>query len=251
MSDKAFPVPPVVFNTPTLGRAACLGELYDLRSGKFLGVQLYPQDKVKEVETNIRHTELTVSLSTTLQQKATVIDINAQLSLDVLGGLVEVSGSASYLNDEKSNTNEYAYALALKMRLKEKRILFAEPELGRKVLDIVEKDYINTKLATHFVSSITYGSNYIVNLVARQTEITKEERIEGKLQASLDKLKGAICLEGSVDAKMKEEFKDMDVKFDLVVCASLRFATVSDLFVVRRSMAMLLWGKSRSLPRMS
>ena len=223
LKTKAMPgptgIPPVVFDTPTLGRAVRLGELYDQHSGKFLGVQLYPQSKVQEVVTDIRNTDLSVSLSTTHEEKASLLDINANLSLDVLSGLVKVSGSASYLRDEKSNTHEYAYALALKVRLSEKRILFAEDELGHNVLSVAQEDYITTNLATHFVSAIVYGGNFIVNLVAKQSEMSKEEKIEGKLQASFDKLKGAISLEGSVEAKIKGGFKDMNDKFDLVVCA--------------------------------
>lgn len=211
-------VAPTVLDIPILGRAVCLGELYDQRSGKFLGVQLYPHDKVQETVTDIRNTDLSVSLSTSHEEKASLLDINAQLSLEVLGGLVKVSGSASYLNDEKSNTHEYAYALALKMRLNEKRILFAEDEMGRKVLDVVKGDYISTNLATHFVSAIVYGGNYIVNLVAKQSELSKEEKVEGKLQAQFDQLKGAISLEGSVEAKIKGEFSNMNDKFDLTVC---------------------------------
>jgi len=211
-------VPPVVFDTPTLGRPVCLGELYDQRSNKFLGVQLYPQENIQEVVTDVSHTSLVLSLSSSHEQKSSLLDIKAELSLDILSGLVKVAGSASYISDVKSNSHEYAYALALKMRLNERRLLFAEDSLGRDVLALAEEDYIGKSLATHFVSSITYGGNYIVNMVANTSEFSKEEKIEGKLRMEFNKLKGAVSLEGSVEATIKGEFSAMNDKFDLVVC---------------------------------
>lgn len=69
------------------------------------------------------------------------------------------------------------------MQLDERRILLTEDELGRKVLEVAQEDYIAARLATHFVSAILFmGGNFIVNLVTRQPD--------------------AISLEGSVDAKM-------------------------------------------------
>lgn len=169
--------------------------------------------RIQEVVTDIRHTSLILSLSSSHEQKSSLLDINANLSLEVLGGLVKVSGSASYLNDAKSNSQQYAYALALKMRLNEKRLLFAEDYLGR---TLAQEDYKDP--ATHFASSITYGGNYIVNMAARMSEFSKEEKIEGKLQAEFNHLKGAISLDGSVEANIKGEFSDMNDRFDLVVC---------------------------------
>ena len=224
MSEPARPldgVSPVIFDMPTLGHNVYLGELYDQRSGKFLGVQLYPQKEIQETVTAIDRTELSLALYTTREQKASLLGVDAHLSLQVLSGLVKVSGSARYLNDEKSNTHEYAYALALKRQLCEKRLLFAEEELSYKALRLAHTDYVATNLATHLVSSIVYGGNYIVNLVARQSEFSKEENVVGRLQAQLDTLKGAINLEGSVDTEIRQEFDSMNDKFDLVVCACI------------------------------
>ncbi|KAF8120260.1 hypothetical protein EV363DRAFT_146977 [Boletus edulis] len=208
---------PTILKIPTLGHAVCLGELYDQRTGNFLGVQLYPEGNIQEKETDIRHTELSLSLATSMEDKASLIDVNAKLSLEIACGLVKVSGSASYLNDSKSNTNEQAFALALKMRLNEKRILFAEEELGRNVLEVAQEDYIATGKATHFVSAIVYGGNFIVNLVAKKSKLSKEEKVEGKLKAEFSHLKGAIKLEGEVDAKIKAEFESMNDHFNLIV----------------------------------
>ena len=217
---------PVVLKIPTLGHAVRLGELYDQRSGQFLGVQLYAEDSIQVAETDIKHTELSLSLSTTLEDKADLLDIYAKLSLEILAGLISVTGSASYIKDTKSNTNEQAYALALKMRLYEKRILFAENALGRNVLRVASEDYIANGSATHFVSGIEYGGNFIVNLVARQSKLEKNELIEGELQAKFIGLVGVFSLKGGARVKTADEFKSMDDKFDLVVCVVLTWLNV-------------------------
>ncbi|KAF9224222.1 hypothetical protein BS17DRAFT_780673, partial [Gyrodon lividus] len=147
----------------------------------------------------------------------TVLDIKANLSLEILGGLVEVRGSASYLNDTKSNTHERAWAMALKMQLHERRILFAEDDLGRNVLEVAIEDYISPNLATHFVSSIVYGGNLIVNLVARSSKLSRDERIEGNLEAELNSLKGMVDLNGRVGMEVKDKFTGMNDKFDVVM----------------------------------
>ena len=126
---------PVVFRRLTLGHAVRLGELYNQRTGQFSGVQLYsePQDKNEVVETQIKHTDLSIRPSTTLNEKASLLDINPKLSLEILSGLVDVSGSSSYIKDTTSNAHEQAFALALKIRLKERRML-RRKKVGQELL---------------------------------------------------------------------------------------------------------------------
>ena len=213
---------PVVFDMPILGRAVCLGELYDQRSGKFLGAQLYPRGKVQDPITNVKHTDISLTPSNTHEQRASLLDVNPYLSLQVLSGLVKASGSACYLNDKKSSIREYAYAIALKVRFYEERIPFTESVLGRNVLPVAYEDYVGTRLATHFISSIVYGGNVIINLIARQSELSDDEKVEGQLRAQLDKLKDAISFQGSADARTKGEFSNLNGKFDLIVCACIQ-----------------------------
>lgn len=72
--------------------------------------------------------------------------------------------------------------------------MFAEKGMATNVLHMVKKDYIAQKRTTHFVSSIIYGGNLIINMTERATEVTNEESIEGKLGLELNQLKGAVSL---------------------------------------------------------
>ena len=212
-SEKGKPLS--VFQRPTLGRIVRLGELFDERRNQFLGVQLYKEEAIKNniVITEIKHTDLTLSLSNSVEDKSNVLDINASLALDVLGGLVPVRGSASYLRSSKTNSQKRSWAMALKMRTEEHRLLFAE--LDSKVVEGV-KEYF-TPAATHFVSAITYGGKIVINMTERSSDLTKKNDIGGSLELELDRLKGTISLKGDAVADVKGEFNVLDNKFDLVV----------------------------------
>ncbi|KAF9226985.1 hypothetical protein BS17DRAFT_518438 [Gyrodon lividus] len=222
-------LPPTVLERPTLGYPVYLGELYDERRGQFLGVQLYDRDIVEDggtAKVDSKYTELSLSMANSFDDKASLIDLNAELSVEILGGLISVKGSASYLNDSKANTQSRAWAMSLKMRLQEERLLFAEEKLGRNVLPLVLADYIAKDLATHFVSSIVYGGSVIVNLVARHSKLMEEEKIEGALEAELQKLKGLVDLNGKADIHIKDQFENLNDKFDVVLYGDIALPSV-------------------------
>ena len=213
--------PAATFETLALGNAVQLGELYDARKSKFLNVQMYSIDQMTGPGATtpevINDTKLEMKMSNSYEDKASIIDINAQLSLEVLGGLVKVKGSAAYLNDTKANTHEKSWAMFLKQRLREERLAFAEDALGSNVLSFTKKNYIATGQATHFVSSVVYGGNLIINLVARTSKLTEKEKIEGSLEAELQKLKGIVDLNAKASLSIKSEYDNLNEKFDVEV----------------------------------
>ncbi|KAL4071634.1 hypothetical protein V8B97DRAFT_1851253, partial [Scleroderma yunnanense] len=209
---------PSVLQRHTLGHIVRLGELFDERSNQFLGVQLYETEgnKNRVAITDIKHTDLTLSLSNTIKDKSNVLDIGPSLSLDVIAGLVKVSGSASYLKDTKSNSQVRSWVMALKMRMEEHRLLFTEDGFDNKVVDVIKESYIPAGLATHFVSAIVYGGNVIIGMTERSSDVIEEGNIREKLHLELDRLKGAVSLTGGVEADIKGKFENLDNVFDLV-----------------------------------
>ncbi|KAI6032305.1 hypothetical protein PISMIDRAFT_688545 [Pisolithus microcarpus 441] len=246
--------PPTVFQRPTLGCAVRLGELFDERTSHFLGVQLYKETPAKPSVTRIYNSDLTLELSNSLEKKTRLLDIQGNLSLEILSGLVKVEGSASYLNNAKNNTQARSWTLVLKMKTEEHRLLFAEDGLSTNVLDMVKRDYIAENRATHFVSSIVYGGNLFINMTERATEVTKEESIEGKLGLELERLKGSISLKGEARAKAKAGFDSVKSKFDLVVHGDVELESVpveaTDVFdVIPRAKDHLLGDPGNGAPK--
>jgi hypothetical protein len=210
-------VAPTTFTTPSLGNLVTLGELYNANSAKFLGVQLYTPESVKksliETKRDPPTTKLDVSYSTTFQEKSSVIDVDASLSLDILGGLVSVSGSASYLRDVKSNTSQDCFAMTLAMRGREERI-----EVGNTNLVALNDNLKGSYLAaTHFVSAIQYGGNCVISMVEIVEKLDDEEKIAGNMKVKLSEIAGKISLDGSVDVEAKKKAAKLDNKFDIQV----------------------------------
>lgn len=205
------------FSSPTLHQAVLLSELYDGQKHQFLGVQLYTQDTIGKatITTPTPYSDLNLSMSTSFQDKANIIDIKAEISLEVLGGLVSVKGSAAYVNDAASNTTHRSWAMIFKQLDRAERLEVGNSDLS--VNSSVLNEYTN---ATHFISAIQYGGNMIVRMTEQTSKLTKAEKVEGALEVRLEKLKGAIDANASASAEIKSEFADLNDKFDIVVCRS-------------------------------
>ncbi|KAI6163972.1 hypothetical protein EDD17DRAFT_1755563 [Pisolithus thermaeus] len=143
------------FERPTLSYYPRLGELFDERTGCFLGVQLYDEK------------------STEVAKKASLLDIEPSLSLAILGGLVELNGFASsYLNDVGGNSLSRSWTTAFKIRTGERQLSLTQME---------KEGYISEERATHFVSSIIYGGDLIIGMTKGATY---EENVEGNFEVN-------------------------------------------------------------------
>ncbi|KAI6113533.1 hypothetical protein EV401DRAFT_178505 [Pisolithus croceorrhizus] len=212
---------PTDLQIPTLGYSVRLGELFDERTSSFLGVQLYEEKSAEVAVTSIRRTDLTLSSTNSFEHKASLLDIQAGLSLAIIGGLVKLDESlSSYLNSAKSNSRSQSWSLALKIQTGERRLLFAQTATN--VLDTVKEDYISQKRATHFVSSIICGGNLIIGMTERATEATDEGNAQGELEFEIKQLGGAVSLSTEVDAKIKARFEGMNSKVDLDVYSDIK-----------------------------
>ncbi|KAI6043706.1 hypothetical protein EDC04DRAFT_2951781 [Pisolithus marmoratus] len=217
----AAQVPLEDLKRPTFGYSAQLGELFDERTSRFLGVQLYRQNSTTAVLADARRTDVALSSSVSLETDTELLDISAGLSLEIVGGLVQVGGSATYLKDTTSNSRTRSWVLALKVRSEEHRLVHAEEDMSSNVLDVVKNDYIPH--ATHFVSSITYGGNLIISMTARSMEVTDENMCEEKLRLQFAALhQQALLCATQAKAEAKARFKWMDSKFDMVVWGDIR-----------------------------
>src|SRR5208283_4768555 len=89
----------------SLGRMARLGDLYDARSDAFCGMNLLkaqpPDSAVTTTDNNF--TDLKYIQSESFSEKFSKLDVNAELSISVLAGLIQVNGSGGFLRDEKKS----------------------------------------------------------------------------------------------------------------------------------------------------
>lgn len=245
-----------MFERPTLGHTVRLGELFDERTNQFLGVQLYREESIKYFTTvaDVNRTDLSLSLSDSVTSKASILDVDPSLSLDVLTGLVKAKGSASYLKDSKSNSQVRSWAMALKMQTEERRLLFAENGLVHNVLRTLEETHVANGFATHIVSAVVYGGNVIIRMAESSREAVEED-LTRNLAVNLNNLKGLVPLTGEAAAHTKEDFSNLDNKFDLKVYADIELDKVpvnaKDILDIVPHAADLIRGGPPRLPKHS
>ncbi|CAF3334859.1 unnamed protein product [Rotaria sp. Silwood2] len=98
----------------TLGRPFRLGMLYDMRSDKIIaGATLWdPQNLTNNTSTYVQpYTGFEVITDDSLQNKAHALGVEANLKLSMVGGLVDISGSAKYAENFQQTRHETRLSL--------------------------------------------------------------------------------------------------------------------------------------------
>ncbi|XP_070783219.1 neoverrucotoxin subunit alpha-like [Enoplosus armatus] len=189
-----------------LGRPFALGMLYDARREKLIpGFSLFGDETLQQyASTNSqRSSDFQISASDTTDSKSSLMDIGASLGVSFLGGLVEVGGSAKYLNETKKSKNQSRVTLKYQATTIYKQ--FTAPPGTVKVQQTAITD---KGLATHVVTGILYGANAFFVFDSGKLEDSNLEDIEGKMEVAIRKIP-TISIEGSGSIKLTEEEKSL------------------------------------------
>ncbi|XP_034005511.1 stonustoxin subunit beta-like isoform X2 [Trematomus bernacchii] len=191
-----------------LGRPFTLGMLYDARSDKLVpGLTLWNEETLKVKQTPQPSSSFVVSASDSTHSKSTLLDIEASLKLSFLCGLIEVGGSAKYLNDEKKFKNQSRVTLQYKATTKFKELSIDHVTLDTKQMKVIEKGS-----ATHVVTAITYGANAFFVFDSEKLEASQVQEIEGSMHTVINKI--PTCdVQGKVDIKLTAEEKALTNNF--------------------------------------
>ncbi|XP_062866926.1 stonustoxin subunit beta-like [Trichomycterus rosablanca] len=194
---------PKVIEMAALGRALHPGMLYDCRSDSFIpGVTLWDKaslDKDLDVRRQPK-TDLKFLASDSVREKASLIDVSASLKASFLGGLIEVGGSARFMNDKKSSARQSRVTMYYGQTTKFAQLTMTQ--LGKVTYPTVFDD----KTATHVVTAVLYGAQAF--MVFDQTAASNEniQEIEGNLNIMVKKIP-LFSIEGSGALKMTEQEK--------------------------------------------
>ncbi|KAK5932784.1 hypothetical protein CgunFtcFv8_004462 [Champsocephalus gunnari] len=114
-----------------LGRSFTLGMLYDAWSDELVpGVKLWNVETLQTTETPQQYSHFAISKSDTIESKSTMMDIEASLQASFMSGLIEVGGSAKYLNDEQKFKNQSRVTLQYKATTNFKQLSIDQVTLG-------------------------------------------------------------------------------------------------------------------------
>ncbi|XP_039509746.1 stonustoxin subunit beta-like isoform X1 [Pimephales promelas] len=200
-----------VIETAALGRPFQLGMLYDCRKDALIpGITLWDQEKLQQslrVRPQI-NTNFKVTASDSIKDKSSLLNIDGSLKLSVLGGLVNVTGAAKYLNDTKKSFKQQRLSLHYHStsRFEELSMNHLAPE------NIVHHEVFDNDAATHVVTAVLYGADACFVFDREVSSDEEIKTVEGEAKVAFEKLK-LISVGVNSNLKMNDAQKNAVQKF--------------------------------------
>ncbi|XP_039373366.1 uncharacterized protein LOC120392695 [Mauremys reevesii] len=197
---------------PALGRPFQLGMLYDCRSDSLIpGITLWRLEQLlKDVSRKPQPwVNCEIIASDTIEEKANALNVTASLKASFLGGLVEVGGSAKYLNDTRKSKQQARVTLQYSATTKFEHLTMSHLGSGNVSYPAV----FDQGTATHVVTAVLYGAQAFFVF---DREVSSSENvcdIEGKLQLAI-KMIPMVSIEGEGAVKMDDREKLNAEKFN-------------------------------------
>ncbi|EGC40243.1 hypothetical protein DICPUDRAFT_25410 [Dictyostelium purpureum] len=194
----------------SLGRTAILGQLYDVRSDSFLNTNIF-KDQIPEenIQTaNVSDLSYENFASSSSQEKFNSLGVDGNLKLSILCGLIDITGSASYLKEDNNEKKVVRGSLIYKIETSLDSIDIKTNSL-KSPIDI---DSLNNSEATHIVTKIKYGANVIVTFEKTFKDESNKKEISGSLSDIMKNIGGCFSMDGDFslkenDRKLLGEFK--------------------------------------------
>ncbi|KAI9524149.1 hypothetical protein NQZ68_019412 [Dissostichus eleginoides] len=153
-----------------LGRPFGLGMLYDCRNDSLVPVA-----------------------SESIEDKSKALNVEASLKASFLSGLVEVGGSAKYLNDSKTSKNQARVTLKYQATTKVHELSMNHLERGN-----VKHPYVfDQGIATHVVTGILFGAQAFFVFDREVSANENHQDIQGNLKVMIKKISSVSIEETS------------------------------------------------------
>ncbi|KAI1893296.1 hypothetical protein AGOR_G00122240 [Albula goreensis] len=198
-----------VIEVAALGRPLHPGMLYDCRSDTFIpGVSLWDEAAIKR-DMSVKpqpRSSFHFTAFDSLSEKANLLDVSASLKASFLGGLVEVGGSASYLNDRASSMHQCRVTMQYKQTTEYKQLTMTQ--LGK----VTYPQVFDQKTATHVVTAVLYGAEAFMVFDQMASDDKEKQDIKGNLDVMIKKIP-LIDISGSGRLVMSDEEKKKVERF--------------------------------------
>ncbi|XP_035981039.1 stonustoxin subunit alpha [Fundulus heteroclitus] len=193
-----------------LGRPFTLGMLYDAHKDQlFPGITLWDEKTLQKMtEENSKHgSEFRISTSDSLEEKSSLLDVSDSLKTSFLCGLIEVGGSAKYLNDHKKSKNQSRVTFQYKATT-----IFKQLKISTEEMNKTQQIGVNVKsCATHIVTGILYGAYAFFVLDSEKLDESSAQEIKGNIQDVINRI-SSLSVSGEVDLKLSDTEKAVTEK---------------------------------------
>uniref|UniRef100_A0A5F8H1N1 AIG1-type G domain-containing protein n=1 Tax=Monodelphis domestica TaxID=13616 RepID=A0A5F8H1N1_MONDO len=137
------------------------------------------------------------------------MNIHGDLKASVLGGMVDIGGSAKYLHDTK--TSKKLVRMTLKYSMTTQYCHLTMNHLGYQ--NISYPDVFDKGTATHVVIAVLYGAQAFFVFDQKVSTNERDKDIEGSLKAEVEKIpKVAINLGGEIKKENNEKISSQEFK---------------------------------------
>ncbi|XP_075937770.1 stonustoxin subunit beta-like [Anarhichas minor] len=192
-------------NVAALGRPFTLGMLYDARKDLLIpGLTLWDDTTLQEkiTESVLPYSHFQMTDSDTIESKSSLLDVEPSLKASFLCGLIEVGGSAKYLNHQKKFKNQSRVTCQYKSTTHFKELSM----IDLLTLDAHQMEVIKKSSATHVVTRILYGANSFFVFDSEKLDTSSVKDIQGHMRAAINKIP-SYSLEAQASIKMTDEEK--------------------------------------------
>jgi hypothetical protein len=118
-----------------------------------------------------------------LSEKLKDLNVNGSLQISILGGLIDLKGSANYLNKKESTCRESSIHVRFKYMTAVKSLTMDQLDESK-----IRYPQIATNWATHVVTEIQYGAEATFTFTKRFEIDDEEEKASGELKLNVKKL---------------------------------------------------------------
>jgi hypothetical protein len=233
-----------VIEMACLGRPLRLGMLYDCRNDTIIpALTLWNEGNLKSaIDTTPQvGSDFEVIAEDSLETRASQLNVSGSLKLSFMGGLIDVSGSAKYLNDYK--TSKQQSRVSLKYWSTSRFEQLTMEQLG----NIKYPEVFSNKIATHVVVSVLYGADAIFVFNRMVSENEEQKDVHGEVEALVKRLPGMSDFKGEVELGMSEKNREAVNKIECKFHGDLKLpktpTTFQDAVQVFQQLPELLNGK--------
>ncbi|XP_029998108.1 neoverrucotoxin subunit alpha-like [Sphaeramia orbicularis] len=198
-----------------LGRPFTLGMFYDARMDKLIpGLTLWDKQTLKDFTTRKSQSSSSYHIMTsdTIDSKSSLLDIQAGLKASFLGGMIEVGGSAKFLNDHKQFKNQSRVTLQYHATTHFEQLTMTHD----KAMSKLQERFTEKGSATHVVTGILYGANAFFVFDSQNVNTSSLQEVEVGMKAMVN-LIPSFSVGGHVSMSLNENeqalAKDMSCKF--------------------------------------
>jgi hypothetical protein len=196
-----------------LGRHGIIGSLYDIRTDQLEGGNLFNSELPESFVPIQDSANVNYYIDFNNSQKETFnnMNIEASLKLSLMGGLLDVTGSAKYLKQTKTNSHTVRATFMYQAKTKQEHLLINTADLYK----YFSLDALENPNATHVVIGILWGANVAATFERVVENRDAVEKLEGRLAIDLKIV--ACSVKGDANVNLqdinKTDFESLTVSF--------------------------------------